>query len=95
MKLPGLGEFMPRNLDAGLTCAPFDFDSARAAIGEALAAFDSRRLLWGSDFPVVGSREGYANALQWTRECVGAVAPAALEAAFGGNARRFYPALAA
>jgi L-fuconolactonase len=81
LKLPGLGQLVPR---AALADPPVDDTDPRGAlIAATIAAFGSDRLLWASDFPVVSTREGYANALAWTR----AVSPAANHAAiFGGNA---------
>jgi L-fuconolactonase len=46
--------------------------------------------MWGSDFPLVSSREGYGNALHWTRDLFGACASEAVEAIFGGNAKRIF-----
>ncbi|OXC76728.1 putative HYDROLASE TRANSMEMBRANE PROTEIN [Caballeronia sordidicola] len=37
-------------------------------IDAAIDAFGAERLMWGSDFPVVSSREGYGNALLASRE---------------------------
>ena len=34
-------------------------------LDQAYAAFGPQRMLWGSDYPPVAGREGYANALAW------------------------------
>lgn len=65
LKVPGLGELTPRSvLDVpGLVISrPPDL------LLDAISAFGTRRLMWGSDFPVVSSREGYGQALEWVRD---------------------------
>ena len=57
---------------------------------EALEAFGAERLLWGSDFPVVASREGYANALNWTRALFEGRPQEEVDTIFGGNAERIF-----
>jgi len=64
IKVPGLGEICPRP-------APFTepvFKDVPPLIRMAYEAFGPRRMMWGSDYPPVSGREGYANALNWTRE---------------------------
>lgn len=78
VKLPGLGQLLPRQ---ALEPPP----GKLALIDAMIAAFGAGRLLWASDFPVVSSREGYANALAWPR----AIVPAdARDAIFGETAAR-------
>jgi L-fuconolactonase len=81
LKLPGLGQLLPRS---ALAKPPTSLEDARdTPIDAMLAAFGPGRMMWASDFPVVSTREGYANALSW----VGAVLPPESRAAiFGGNA---------
>jgi L-fuconolactonase len=67
MKIPGLGEFCQRPMPF---VQPFPFDPVRPLIEMAIEAFGPRRLMWGSDFPPVASREGYRNALRWPMEQV-------------------------
>lgn len=66
IKIPGLGEFARRALPV---TQPFPFV---APIPDYLAqvyrAFGPRRMMWGSDFPPVAGREGYANALRLVRD---------------------------
>ena len=59
----------------------------------AMTAMGYRNVMWGSDYPVVSSREGYANALNWTRAALSSRPAAEIDAMFGGNARAiFFPA---
>jgi L-fuconolactonase len=86
MKIHGLGEFCQRNVPV---TSPFPFDPAGLPLlQEALEAFGADRLLWGSDYPPVSGREGYANALQLT---MGQFDNADdRRAIFGGTAARVY-----
>jgi len=65
MKFCGLGEICHRPV-------PFPQPMAFAPIPPVMAmaydAFGASRMMWGSDFPPVASREGYGNALRWTME---------------------------
>ena len=54
LKLPGLGEFCQ---------LPHPFVDIPPLADMALEAFGPRRMMWGSDFPPVSSREGYTNGL--------------------------------
>jgi L-fuconolactonase len=68
MKVPGLGELCPRPMPL---VYPFPFEGNIPPLIEmAIEAFDSSRLMWGSDFPPVASREGYRNALRFPMEHV-------------------------
>ncbi|WEK46497.1 MAG: amidohydrolase family protein [Candidatus Andeanibacterium colombiense] len=92
LKIPTLGQIAPRQIGKPL---PNDgdpvLDASRGGILlEALDAFGADRLLWGSDFPVVASREGYANALNWTRALFIGRPQAEIDAIFGGNAERIF-----
>lgn len=62
IKIPGLGEFCRRALPVA---EPFPF--ARPLpdyLARVYAAFGPARMMWGSDYPPVAGREGYANALR-------------------------------
>ncbi|MFH1140740.1 MAG: amidohydrolase family protein [Chloroflexota bacterium] len=63
IKFGGLGELceQPAPLPPRLT-----FDKIPPLIEMAYETFGPRRMMWGSDFPPVASREGYRNALQGT-----------------------------
>ena len=92
VKIPTLGQIAPRQIGKPL---PNDgspvLDASKGSILiEALEAFGAKRLLWGSDFPVVASREGYANALNWTRGLFAQRDEEEIDAIFGGNAERIF-----
>ena len=61
IKVPGLGEISakPPVLRPG-----FRFDYTPPLIEMTLEAFGPKRMMWGSDFPPVSSREGYRNSLR-------------------------------
>ena len=67
MKIPGLGEICSRPMPFR---QPFPFESIPPLIEMAIDAFGPSRLMWGSDFPPVASREGYRNALRFPMEHV-------------------------
>ena len=90
MKLPGLGEFEPRTTPFSGNVQPLDASSARLVLAAVIRHFGPERLMWGSDFPVVASREGYANALGWCRDLVTELAGDAGEPIFGANARAVF-----
>jgi L-fuconolactonase len=88
MKIHGLGEFLDRNMPV---TDPFPFDSSGLPIlHRAYETFGPDRLMWGSDFPPVSGREGYANALRFTMEQFAGKPDAEQEAMFGGTARRVF-----
>ncbi|WP_322028947.1 amidohydrolase family protein [Paraburkholderia sp. J76] len=89
LKLPGLGELMPRDPKAWQSGRPFGVTTP-PLVHEAITAFGAKRLMWGSDFPVVSSREGYGNALKLTRMALGKLPDEDLSAIFGANARRVF-----
>lgn len=91
LKIPTLGQIAPRQIGKPLPHEEPVLDAAKGAILiEALDHFGAERLLWGSDFPVVASREGYANALNWTRALFDGRSSSEVDAIFGGNARRIF-----
>ena len=65
MKVPGLGEICTRPMPF---VQPFPFENVPPFIEMAIDAFGPRRLMWGSDFPPVASREGYRNAFRFPME---------------------------
>jgi L-fuconolactonase len=92
LKVPGLGEFEPRKPGADPQAPQVDLRSAATVLRRVLHAVPATRLMWGSDFPVVASREGYANALGWCRSVLDAVTAEASREIFAGTARRvFFP----
>ena len=86
LKLPGLGQIAPRLPSPDAAGGPLDLSGVEALLTPVFAAFGPERLMWGSDFPPVASREGYANALGWCRELVARHWPEAVPAVFGGTA---------
>ena len=64
MKLPGFGEFCE---------LPCPFAHVPPLADMALEAFGPERMMWGSDFPPVSSREGYRNSLQFPLEYLSAL----------------------
>lgn len=65
IKIPGLGEFCRRALPV---TQPFPFATPLPDyLSQVYRTFGPRRMMWGSDFPPVSGREGYANALKFTR----------------------------
>ncbi len=90
IKFHGLGEICPRRQPFP---QPFPFDRSYLALFDlALAAFGAERMLWGSDFPPVSGREGYANALRWPQEHFAARPAPDQTALFGGTAQRIFGA---
>ena len=65
IKLHGLGEICPRPVPFPV---PMRFESVPPFMAMAIEAFGPQRVMWGSDFPPVAGREGYRNALSWTRD---------------------------
>ena len=55
IKLPGFGEFCR---------VPLPFDPIPPLADMAIEAFGPNRVMWGSDYPPVSSREGYENSLR-------------------------------
>ena len=59
MKIPGFGEFCR---------LPHPFKDVPPLVRMAIDAFGPKRLMWGSDYPPVSTREGYDNSLTFPRE---------------------------
>ncbi len=88
IKFHGLGEICPRLQPFP---QPFPFDRSYLVLFDlAYQAFGAARMLWGSDFPPVSGREGYANALRWPREHLATLPTVEQAALFGGTAQRIY-----
>lgn len=88
LKVHGIGEFAPR-------ISPFDETAPFGAevpplLEMAHAAFGADRLMWGSDYPPVSSREGYRNALEFTMERLSGLPDRDRGAIFGGTALRVF-----
>ena len=65
-------------------------DALRRYVDHVLDCFGPKRVLWGSDWPVVTLAAGYAAWSSATDTLLAGLAPADREAIRGGNARRFY-----
>ena len=65
-------------------------DTLRRYADHLLACFGPRRLLWGSDWPVVDLGGGYRRWVAASEALLSPLTEAEREAIFGGNARRFY-----
>lgn len=89
LKVPGLGQLAPRKPSLDEAGSPLDLSGVSALLDTVVAAFGADRLMWGSDFPPVAAREGYANALNWTRDLL-AKAGHDVTAIFGASAERIF-----
>jgi L-fuconolactonase len=81
IKLPGFGEFCE---------LPHPFAHIPPLVEMTLAAFGPERIMWGSDWPPVSSREGYDNALQTPLNYLGSLSDAEQSLIFGGTAQRVW-----
>jgi L-fuconolactonase len=89
LKLPGLGELVPRLSPLPQDGPVFPLDCP-LEVTRALTCFGAARLMWGSDFPVVASREGYGNALNLMHAVLADQPREALDAIFGGVAEQVF-----
>lgn len=88
IKVPGLGEFCRR---ATPVKEPFPFvEPIPPLLDQVYAAFGPERMMWGSDFPPVSGREGYANALRFPMELLAPKGQAARDQVFGATAQRIF-----
>jgi L-fuconolactonase len=87
LKVPGLGQLGKRT--ALENDPPIDASAADSLL-TAVTHFGADRLMWGSDFPPVAIREGYANALNWPRRALAELPEAERVAIFGGTAARIF-----
>ncbi len=89
LKLPGLGQLSKRM--GTLPAAGSALEAGgEAHIHAALRAFSSMRLMWGSDFPVVSTREGYAHALSGPRDGLRDITPSECSNVLGATAARIF-----
>jgi hypothetical protein len=88
LKIHGLGEICRRNTPV---TEPFPFDRDGLSILQmAYDAFGPEKIMWGSDYPPVSGREGYANSLHLPLAELEAKPKADLELIFGGVAAKVY-----
>ena len=78
IKLPGFGEFCE---------LPHPFAQVPTLARMALEAFGPQRVMWGSDYPPVSSREGYDNALNFPMDYFSDLTQEDREWIFGRTAR--------
>lgn len=91
LKVPALGQLAPRDMRGRLPASGCVLDKGPAAILlDALRRFGGERMMWGSDYPPVSSREGYANALNWTREIFAECSRGVVDDVFGATAKRVF-----
>lgn len=89
IKIPGLGEFSRRAMPVK---EPFPFVEPIPDLLDAVYdAFGPERMMWGSDFPPVSSREGYRNALRGPMERLANRSQADRDLIFGGTALKVFP----
>ena len=85
----GIGEFAER---ATPIARPLPFVRPIPPVLDlAYDAFGPRRMMWGSDYPVCGLREGYANALEWPLAYLGAKSIDDRAWIFGRTGRMVFP----
>ena len=84
LKVHGLGEFATRAMPVA---EPFPFvEPIPPLLDLAWEAFGPRRLMWGSDYPPVSNREGYANALRLPTDRLASRSDEDRALVFGGTA---------
>jgi L-fuconolactonase len=88
IKIHGLGEFCTR---ASPVTEPFPFEQPiRPLLEMAYQAFGPERMMWGSDYPPVSSREGYGNALRLTMDQLATKSREDRRLIFGGVAMALF-----
>jgi L-fuconolactonase len=91
LKFHGLGEFCVPKADPFV---PFPFDEPIPPYLEwAYEAFGPDRLMWGSDYPNVCSREGYERCLTLARDRFAHLPDGEVDLMFDGNARRVFASM--
>lgn len=89
LKVPPLGQLVKRGPQLPPDGRTLELGPARVAL-DLLGIYGPERMCWASDFPVVSSREGYANALAWSQELFGEIPASARQQVFSGTARRLF-----
>jgi L-fuconolactonase len=89
LKVPGLGQLVKREGNLPASGRALKLEHAEIVL-EMHARFGAGRLMWGSDFPPVATREGYANALHWVQELLANLNKVDRAQIFGGNAQRVF-----
>ena len=86
IKLPGLGQLAARKSSIDGDGIPLQMEGIAELVAHFIDRFGADRLMWGSDFPPVAAREGYANSLRWSRDLVAQLRPSAVGSVYGGTA---------
>ncbi len=81
IKLPGFGEICP---------VPLPFDPIPPLADRTLEAFGAQRVMWGSDYPPVSTREGYDNSLKVPMDYFSALSEDEREWIFGRTALKVW-----
>lgn len=89
LKVPGLGQLVKREGNLPASGRVLRLEPA-AIVLQMLERFGAERLMWGSDFPPVATREGYGNALAWVQELFAGVPTQARAQVFGLTAQRIF-----
>ncbi len=74
----------------GLKDRPWDYESNRAVVLDAVAIFGIDRCMFATNFPVAGLRIGYDELVRALRRMLAHRSPAELDAFFWKNAQAFY-----
>ena len=70
--------------------ADWQITDLREAVDHVRACFGSRRMVWGSDWPVINLAGGYAKWFEAAESLLADLSPDEKAAVFGGNAERIY-----
>ncbi len=81
IKLPGFGEICE---------LPYPFQEVPEAVRDSLEAFGPERVMWGSDFPPVSTREGYHHSLDFPLQYLADLSEQDREWIFGGAALKVW-----
>ena len=76
--------------ELGLKDQPWEIDSNRRVVLEALDIFGVERCMWASNFPVAGLRIGYGDLVAAMLDIFSNLTNAEIQAVFHDNANRFY-----
>jgi L-fuconolactonase len=89
LKVPSLGQLSKRRAVLPAEGSPFE-PGGDSTLRRAVLAFSPARLMWGSDFPVVSTREGYAESLAGPRAHLHFLDDVERSEIFGGTAARWF-----
>ena len=87
IKIHGLGQFATRAMPAPSGDDPF-VRPVPPLLEAVVSAFGPSRVMWGSEYPAVSAKEGYANALRLPMAQLAGLSSADRDLVFGGTAAR-------